>query len=561
MRAIFLYVLLFASLHSFGQAEAFLHFDLVPGTSAGSNPDNFIVCNGKIFFTATTSAEGTELWISDGTLTGTKLLKDISSGVSSAFDDNAYKPYFVTMNNKVYFNAYTSASGYELWESDGTVAGTKIVQDLMPGSAAGVLNTSKIAYNGKIYLSAFTASGCFPFVCDGTTMTKLCDADPSVKGIPDNYESYAGYSGKVYFSASEALTNPEGNELWVTDGTVSGTKLLKDINTQFAYAGSNPSNFVVANNKLFFEANDGINGYELWVCNGTAAGTIMLKDINAGATDTKPLVLNWYGVYNNKLYFWAYNGALWSSDGTTAGTQKIGPANLVQPFTKLAGLEMPNTFAECNGKLYFQGGDNTSGTVDQELWVTDGTTPGTKIVKDILPGNNGSSPYQLIVNKNLLYFQAMKNPLGDYHLFRSDGTASGTVSIASGNSSVVAPFTQRNVPILFNTKLYYASKWTGNADNELWAMTTFPASINQLSNDIPSFSLYPNPNKGTFILQIDNADFATASLMVYDLVGKLVHQQTIASSTQTIALQQPAGIYIVSVKIDDAVLTNQVVIE
>jgi len=542
------------------QSEAFFNFDIVTGNTGGCNPDNFIVCNGKLFFTANTAAEGTELWVSDGTQVGTKLLKDINTGAASAFDDFANKPYFVTMNNKVYFNANTLPNGYELWESDGTIAGTKLVFDLIPGSGSGVMNASKIAYNGKIYFSGFTTSGCFPFVYDGTTMTKLCDADPSIKGIPDNYESYIGYNNKVYFSASEGLSNTVGNELWVTDGTVSGTALVKDINTQFGYAGSNPSNFVVANNKLFFEANDGINGYELWVTNGTAAGTNMVKDINVGSTDTKPLVLNWYGVYKNKIYFWAYNGALWSSDGTPAGTQKIGPNNLIQPFTKLAGLEIPNTFVEYNGKLYFQGGDNTSGTVDQELWVTDGTTAGTKMVKDILPGTNGSSPYQLIVNKNSLYFQAMKNPLGDYHLFRSDGTADGTISIAPGGSSVVAPFTQRNTPIVYNTKLYFASKWTGVTDNELWEMTTFPMAINKAAYN-NTFSLYPNPNNGTFTLTLDNNNFTTGSLQVYDVLGRRVHQQRITDKTQTIRLQQPAGNYWVKLQLDDAVLTRQVVVE
>ena len=42
---------------------------------------------------------------------------------------------------------------------------------------------------------------------------------------------------------------------------------------------------VVMNNELYFNANDGNNGYELWKSDGTASGTVMVKDINIGGSD------------------------------------------------------------------------------------------------------------------------------------------------------------------------------------------------------------------------------------------------------------------------------------
>ena len=79
-----------------------------------SNPANIIAMNNVIYFTATGS-KGNELWQTDGTPTGTLLLKDI-------FDDNlASDPlHFKNVNGQLYFSATDGIHGRELWKSDGT---------------------------------------------------------------------------------------------------------------------------------------------------------------------------------------------------------------------------------------------------------------------------------------------------------------------------------------------------------------------------------------------------------------------------------------------------------
>ena len=37
-------------------------------------------------------------------------------------------------------------------------------------------------------------------------------------------------------------------------------------------------------NTLYFRADDGINGSELWKSDGTASGTVMVKDIDSGSS-------------------------------------------------------------------------------------------------------------------------------------------------------------------------------------------------------------------------------------------------------------------------------------
>jgi ELWxxDGT repeat protein len=69
------------------------------------------------------------LWISDGTATGTVLLKDIVAGGSSS------NPYSLTaVGDLVYFVAYDADGGTELWVTDGTADGTQRVEDINPGA-------------------------------------------------------------------------------------------------------------------------------------------------------------------------------------------------------------------------------------------------------------------------------------------------------------------------------------------------------------------------------------------------------------------------------------------
>ena len=71
-------------------------------------------------------------------------------------------------------------------------------------------------------------------------------------------EKSKGY--KAFFAAADAT---HGEELWVTDGTVAGTKMVKDIHT--GVSGSDINWMARFNDKVVFAANDGTNGMEMWI--------------------------------------------------------------------------------------------------------------------------------------------------------------------------------------------------------------------------------------------------------------------------------------------------------
>jgi ELWxxDGT repeat protein len=102
----------------------------------------------------------------------------------------------------------------------------------------------------------------------------------------------------------------------------SGTPhLLKDINTNLADATSAEfgDNILELNGVAYFSATDGTHGFQLWRSDGTASGTQMVKDIpgNFGSGGSYPGNLTNVG---GTLFFAATDG-LWRSDGTPGGTQ------------------------------------------------------------------------------------------------------------------------------------------------------------------------------------------------------------------------------------------------
>ena len=137
------------------------------------------------------------------------------------------------------------------------------------------------------------------------------------------------------------------NELWRSDGTAAGTFLLKKFDPTISYPinlGSDISEYCnnsILGNEMFFAGFTTANGYELWKSDGTVSGTVMVKDMTAGAGNTP---MDGFTRLGSNVYFFTGSGQLWRTNGTDAGTVNIPlPAGLI--------VYVYNTMVAYNGKL------------------------------------------------------------------------------------------------------------------------------------------------------------------------------------------------------------------
>ncbi|BAY21063.1 hypothetical protein NIES2100_08080 [Calothrix sp. NIES-2100] len=379
-------------------------------SGASSNPQYLTNVNGTLYFVAYDSNGGTELWKSDGTEAGTVRVKDIFAGIESS------NPQSLTnVNGTLYFVAYDSSGGAELWKSDGTEAGTVRVRDIFAGSgSSNPYNLTNV--NGTLYFVATDGNGDSElWKSDGTSAGTVIVKDIFAGTSSSNPQNLTNINGTLYFSATDSTG---GTELWKSDGTSAGTVRVKDI---FAGTGSsNPQNLTDVNGTLYFVATDSNGDTELWKSDGTSAGTVIVKDIFAGTGSSNPQNLT---NVNGTLYFSATDSTggteLWKSDGTSAGTIRV------KDIVSSTGSSNPQNLTNVNGILYFSATDSSGG---RELWKSDGTESGTVRVKDIFVGTGSSNPQNLTNINGTLYFVATDST-GGTELWKSDGTSAGTVRV------------------------------------------------------------------------------------------------------------------------------------
>ena len=337
----------------FGDSSLFVTDGTVAGTlkltsSFSATPRLLTNLNGQLLFTTGNDGEG--LWVSDGTLDGTRQIADIRPNYW--LDQIAN---LVIAGDTLYFTADDGIQGMELWKSDGTADGTQLVADIRDGSQ-GSVPRYLTNVNGTLYFAADDGvNGLELWSSDGTSAGTVRLSDIALGADGSALKSLTNLGGTLYFQANDGIT---GAEPWRLD-PVLGAVQVADVAP--GSASSNPRDFIVAAGTQFFAADDGSSGVELYTTDGTPLGTGQIADLWAGPTSSNPLFLT---EFKGQLYFQANDGVhgeeLWTSDGTAAGTQLVEDLGL-------AGGSAPEGLAVVGDTLYFSAITNATG---RELFRT-----------------------------------------------------------------------------------------------------------------------------------------------------------------------------------------------
>ena len=320
--------------------------DINPGGDAA--PRNPVVMGGVAYFAADDGSHGEELWRSDGTVSGTYMVKDVNpeerwiniiQGTTEPDDSDITE--LTVAGDKLFFfarnNSQLPFTDHELWVSDGTASGTKQVIE------------------------------------DGMFFQTLSQ---SVPFVGQNIAWYTGpreltaVGDKVFFSSMAAYWysyedwEMSGEELWVSDGTELGTMIVENIHPDTEsgqaqginvccadWTGSSPRDLTVAGDSLYFTADNGQDGRELWKVDTDVSffnyDAVRVRDINPGASGSNAASLTAAG---DRLYFSANNGVngdeLWTTTGTTATTVMVDDLNTT-------GSSSPDRLVWADGSLWF----------------------------------------------------------------------------------------------------------------------------------------------------------------------------------------------------------------
>ncbi|MHB8897649.1 MAG: ELWxxDGT repeat protein [Thermoguttaceae bacterium] len=385
------------------RAPANLHWDAVAGQPA---PEP-VVLGDRVLYSRFDSAAGRELWTTNGN--ATSMVRDIHPGPGSSTPTA-----FAICEGIVYFHADDGQHGGELWRTDGTDAGTWLVRDIRPGSESSAID-GLVQAGGLLFFQAD----------DGRHGPELWRSDGTEDGTVMLRDVVAGTAGsypmeltavgsRIFFQARDGEA---GTELWTSDGTGEGTRLVADIRP--GPGSSIPCELTATPEGIYFRATDGLHGLELWYADGTAENTYLVDDLLPGPGGSAPAQLAFDGA---RMYFIAAGlegRGLWAYE---AGR----PPRFLSPSINQAAVASGfDQLTPAASLLYFQASDAVHGT---ELWGTDGTADGTRMVRDLWFGGVSSLPARFTPTEDGLIFVADDGVCGR-ELWFTQGSSAGTAIV------------------------------------------------------------------------------------------------------------------------------------
>ena len=423
--------------------------------------------NGRLYFAGIDEPGETatyQFMTSDGTAAGTYQLVDLVSQTTAGAEGVGI-PSTSGFTYHILGDQILVYTRSMLTRTDGTQAGTGPIG---PPEWNGVwVDYPHLVYDDNLYLTVQSTEGRTIWVTDGT------DAGTNMLG--DGYQLRMSYH--IDEDVSRHATAVAGDWLYFlgeqdgvhglyrTDGTAGNTQWLTAFTNTSSDGPFNPYLITGVGDKVLFAALSRSTGYEMYVTDGTEAGTTMLVDgvpgFGSSFSDGIGLDLYYFNhtavgdkvLYTTESISGYGHAALWVTDGTSAGTEKL---------LDYDGFAEHVSFKELNdGRVFF---------VDEnKTWiVSDGTAEGTGPVTGSLPLG---ARFGAVWNNELEFFVGdhLGNPLGDVRdvLWVTDGTEEGTRMIFETPGSIVDPINRRSAigtPTLLGDQLLFSAPVSARPD-------------------------------------------------------------------------------------------------
>ncbi|MEP7010231.1 MAG: ELWxxDGT repeat protein [Acidobacteriota bacterium] len=588
------------------QAELVADLGPPPGRPGFLAPRSPIRIGNRILFFASDEVASTELWATDGTTAGTLRVRDVRPGIDPGSFGYAFG--MVAARDRGFFQTADPLAGLRLWVTDGTRPGTTAIFSAgssdIGGPGVPAVQTAAIGRD-LFFLRTIAESRLEVWRSDGTEngARRLAELPTTAPGVPAVVVQAAG---RVYFT----FQGINRRELWTSDGTEQGTLPLA-VFASYPMPGFGLPAPVAVGSRLYFVDHDPDHGYELWTSDGTIPGTRLVRDFTPGRQSSSfsflAAVRNaaFFAIGSRE------GAAIWRSDGTEAGTVSLAErtGNGIEPVAPLGGqllfaqdgalwrtqgehppLRLAESLFPCGGaatagnRVYFAARDSGHGC---ELWRTDGTPEGTALAFDAVPGENSSEPEPHALGGRILLFSrtleeirvvegdrvrtlrrphtefrsgapAFLTPLGTglafgangtvrRALWRTDGSAEGTVSIESGPGWFFDPALPSDLTAL-GTRLAFRTP----AGIEVWDGLEHPGAVPVLvaadglglGYSLDRRTLFRRGNRAYWLALSPGAQFpAVPTIDLWSTDGTLVGSGLVKSLFPA-PFYEPGGIYV-----------------
>jgi ELWxxDGT repeat protein len=474
------------------------------------------VLDGRLLFTMKTPGAQVTMWTTNGTPAGTQQLNNHSGSIGTVGLPGAVvgDRYFffgvdpVTLQNalfttralpgttqrvreldtlrsggsewngRFYFANRDAAHGTEWWVSDGTTAGTYMIEDLAAGSRDGVVSEQTLQRPDGLLVGVDGPAGHEPWIINGTPgesrNLKNIAVDTPLPG--SNPEKLRGAGHRLFFLADapgyrvvgRSDGRPEGtttavitptDEWWFADAFASGLRYYLKSSVDLLSTDGTPqgtqhlsanvgSAVAFRGGVVFEERSDNTFHFS----DGTALGTNTIARLDG------PPASDWKLYVANDRVWFTNTSILAVSDGVSPMRRIVPLSGTIGPIREV--VQGPNA-------TYFVD-ENFD---ERRLWRTDGTNEGTRIVRIFtqFPTNFIATPDRLLFTQNLV-------------LWSTDGTTANTESLGAPGASVSCTFGSGSVPVVVGNQLFwYVRRSNGTAalwkSNGTFAGTTEVASF------------------------------------------------------------------------------------
>ncbi|MBN8230162.1 hypothetical protein JYK02_21860 [Corallococcus macrosporus] len=386
---------------------------LTPAPGTGASIHHLMAAGARLYFEVYSPDSGSQVWRSDGTVAGTQPARELPA----CADHLAVSGFRALGTGVSFFNAPCATGGVELWRTDGTGAGTVRLKDF--GSAATLVGEEH------------TATGRLFFLQDGTGL-QLWRTDGTEGGTVRTHvfgaQARLARMFKVGDAAVFVVQDPEtGTRLWSTDGSADGTRRLKQLDASATVALSEAH--VVDATAVFALVNDGPGATEVWKTDGTQAGTAKL-----GAFAKEGKLLGIAGTSAVMLSRTENGKHLVLRGLALSGGGRTFMATLDNPYAHLEGGVLDEEVARAGGKILLKQAIYVHGPapVEVSLWVTDGTTDGTRKLSAKLSTQDEYGSPLYATGTGTVFFTSWTPDVG-YGPWVTDGTLEGTRAVPNGS--------------------------------------------------------------------------------------------------------------------------------